>query len=100
MKNHYLIYVDIFGDDWQDTERFIEDDKSRAEFYKSIEYRQQQLSINGIENITVSVEEKTPLELQDILSFNEWCDLYPEVKDAIDEILEFRGINGGGNDND
>lgn len=89
MREIHFVYITTYGDDWSDEERFIVHSKEEVRHYQSDEYREQQLKVSGIVAIDVEVSlDVDDTELRERLTVNEYCELFPEVKTAIDAIMK------------
>lgn len=87
IKAIHVVHVTTHGDyyEWEETERYIVHDLDEARYYKSKEFRDEQVKINGIQDISVHVEEFADTDyLKDILTVVEYESLMKDMMTVID----------------
>jgi len=81
---YYLLYITEYGDDWEDTNK---------ELFKTTEDRQKRIErhrvdirhVHGIEGSDYETQDVDEKELRCILTVDEYCDLFPGVKELLDQ---------------
>lgn len=78
-----VVYYTHYGDDWETDYKEVFKNEEEAKQFE-IEHREEHKNVNGIEYIEFNYSFENEKELRNTLTVNEYIQLFPDVKELLD----------------
>ncbi|MEX0596628.1 MAG: hypothetical protein WD512_09015 [Candidatus Paceibacterota bacterium] len=76
-----------YGDDWSSHYKDVFEDEEEAKKFEA-EHKEEHKDVNGIEHIDFYYSYETEKQLRSTLTVNEYIQLFPNVKEMLDNMHE------------